>query len=89
MSNDQAVACGVELQFANTYHLLVHPGTEVVESAGGLHRFMGRSRPLITDSGGFQVFSLGACNARLELECSRLTSLFVPHVTFVASMIDC
>ena len=59
VTNTQAVACGVELQFANTYHLLVHPGTEVVEAAGGLHRFMGRSQgPLITDSGGFQVFSL-------------------------------
>ena len=44
--------------FCNTYHLLVHPGTEVVSSAGGLHKFMRRDRPLITDSGGFEVFSL-------------------------------
>lgn len=41
--------------FCNTYHLLLHPGTEVVEAAGGLHSFMNRNRPLITDSGGFQV----------------------------------
>lgn len=59
VTNLQAAACGVELQFANTYHLMVHPGPEVVHTAGGLHKFMGRSSgPIITDSGGFQVFSL-------------------------------
>ena len=55
----QADAAGMQLMFCNTYHLLVHPGADVVRNAGGLHRFMGRERgPLITDSGGFQVFSL-------------------------------
>ncbi len=39
----------------NTYHLLLHPGADVVAAAGGLHAFMNRQRPLITDSGGFQV----------------------------------
>jgi queuine tRNA-ribosyltransferase len=47
--------------FCNTYHLLLHPGTEVVAAAGGLHRFMNRDRPLITDSGGFQVRLMLAC----------------------------
>mgnify|MGYP001129894072 CR=1 FL=1 len=42
--------------FCNTYHLLLHPGPEVVAAAGGLHNFMNRNRPLITDSGGFQVW---------------------------------
>nr|WP_309477199.1 tRNA guanosine(34) transglycosylase Tgt [Candidatus Comchoanobacter bicostacola] len=46
------------LVFANTYHLLLHPGPEVVQKAGGLHQFSGRKGPIITDSGGFQVFSL-------------------------------
>ena len=56
MTNEQAAACGVQLQFCNTYHLLVHPGAEEVAAAGGLHQFMGRTdAPLITDSGGFQV----------------------------------
>lgn len=59
VTNAQADACGVQLMFANTYHLLVHPGPEIVRGAGGLHAFMGRSRPIITDSGGFQLFSLG------------------------------
>ena len=45
------------------YHLVVHPGADVVGAAGGLHKFMGRDRPLITDSGGFQVFSLAQATA--------------------------
>jgi len=44
----------------NTYHLWLRPGIDVIKSAGGLHRFIGWNRPLLTDSGGFQVFSLGA-----------------------------
>jgi queuine tRNA-ribosyltransferase len=44
----------------NTYHLWLRPGTEVIRTCGGLHRFMGWQRPLLTDSGGFQVWSLGA-----------------------------
>ena len=53
----------LDLMFANTYHLMLQPGAGVVEQAGGLHTFMGRNKPLITDSGGFQVFSLGAIDA--------------------------
>ena len=51
-------AIGAEIVLANTYHLHVRPGEEVVAELGGLHRFMGWDRPLLTDSGGFQVFSL-------------------------------
>ncbi|MCX7895109.1 MAG: tRNA guanosine(34) transglycosylase Tgt [Thermoanaerobaculum sp.] len=47
-----------EMILANTYHLLLRPGVEVVERLGGLHRFMGWHGPILTDSGGFQVFSL-------------------------------
>ena len=49
-----------QLMFCNTYHLMLQPGPEIVEQAGGLHNFMNRQRPLITDSGGFQVFSLAS-----------------------------
>ena len=49
---------GMQLMFANTYHLLLQPGRDVVKAAGGLHPFMNRTAPIITDSGGFQVFSL-------------------------------
>lgn len=48
----------IQLMFCNTYHLLLHPGPQVIEQAGGLHQFMRRNGPIITDSGGFQVFSL-------------------------------
>ena len=49
---------GAEIILANTYHLLLRPGDELIGNAGGLHRFTGWSRPLLTDSGGYQVFSL-------------------------------
>ncbi|HJZ23456.1 MAG TPA: tRNA guanosine(34) transglycosylase Tgt, partial [Candidatus Babeliales bacterium] len=49
---------GLQLMFCNTYHLMLQPGTRTVAAAGGLHQFMNRKQPIITDSGGFQVFSL-------------------------------
>ena len=52
-------AMGVQQILANTYHLALRPGREVLRAAGGLHRFMDWDRPILTDSGGFQVFSLG------------------------------
>ncbi len=51
---------GLQTLIANTYHLHLQPGSELVKKAGGLHAFMGWGGPLLTDSGGFQVFSLGA-----------------------------
>jgi queuine tRNA-ribosyltransferase len=54
--------------FCNTYHLLLQPGPEVVQRAGGLHRFINRKLPIITDSGGFQVFSLAYGSVADELK---------------------
>ena len=51
---------GTRIVVANTFHLMLRPGAETVEALGGLHRFMHWDRPILTDSGGFQVFSLGA-----------------------------
>ena len=51
---------GAQIILGNTYHLYLRPGTEVLENAGGLHSFMGWDRPILTDSGGYQVFSLAA-----------------------------
>ena len=51
---------GAEIILANTYHLFLRPGDELIARAGGLHRFMGWSGPILTDSGGYQIFSLGA-----------------------------
>src|SRR5574338_868711 len=50
---------GASLVLANTYHLYLRPGDELVAEMGGLHRFMRWPHPILTDSGGFQVFSLG------------------------------
>ncbi|MCF8240142.1 MAG: tRNA guanosine(34) transglycosylase Tgt [Melioribacteraceae bacterium] len=49
---------GARIILANTYHLYLRPGTEILEKAGGLHRFMNWERPILTDSGGFQIYSL-------------------------------
>jgi len=53
-------AMGAQIILGNTFHLWLRPGTDVIERFGGLHRFEGWSRPMLTDSGGFQVWSLGA-----------------------------
>ena len=55
---DQVRATGAQMVLANTYHLALRPGEQLVEKLGGLHRFMGWDGPVLTDSGGFQVFSL-------------------------------
>lgn len=58
----------LQLMFCNTYHLMVQPGTNIIKQAGGLHTFMQRKSPLITDSGGFQVFSLAYGTVHDELK---------------------
>jgi len=60
MSPDELREVGAQIVLGNTFHLWLRPGTEVIARHGGLHRFMGWDRPILTDSGGFQVFSLGA-----------------------------
>ncbi|RJQ36376.1 tRNA guanosine(34) transglycosylase Tgt [Candidatus Parcubacteria bacterium] len=59
MTADQVLATGTQLLICNTYHLHLRPGEGIVKKHGGLHAFMHWPRPLMTDSGGFQVFSLG------------------------------
>src|SRR5215212_2183905 len=58
LESAEVAGLGYELVLGNTYHLFVSPGPERIATAGGLHGFMGWERALITDSGGFQVFSL-------------------------------
>ena len=58
VTGEQLEALGVEIILGNTYHLLLRPGDELIARAGGLHAFMGWTRPILTDSGGYQVFSL-------------------------------
>ena len=65
---------GADVVLANTYHLYLQPGEKLVEAAGGLGKFMGWDGPTITDSGGFQVFSLGAAFNRKVSKIGRATS---------------
>ncbi len=51
-------SCGAQIMLSNAYHLFLRPGMEVIRQAGGLHKFMGWEKPVLTDSGGFQIFSL-------------------------------
>jgi queuine tRNA-ribosyltransferase len=60
-------ATGAQIILANTYHLMLRPGLETLQAAGGLHHFMGWNGPILTDSGGFQIFSLGG-NVRVREE---------------------
>lgn len=68
LDNQMAKEMGLQLMFCNTYHLMLQPGTDVVKQAGGLHTFINRSAPIITDSGGFQVFSLAYGTVKDELK---------------------
>ncbi len=60
LTPDEVVDLGAQIVLGNAYHLYLRPGVEAVNRFGGLHRFMGWPRPILTDSGGFQAFSMGA-----------------------------
>ncbi|MFA6437314.1 MAG: tRNA guanosine(34) transglycosylase Tgt [Candidatus Paceibacterota bacterium] len=73
LSPDELKSLEVQIIFANTYHLFLRPGESIVKKMGGLHKFMNWNGPIITDSGGFQVFSLGA---GLEEGVGKIASIF-------------
>ena len=58
LDNADALSCGSQAMMMNTYHLMLEPGADVVARAGGVHKFSGWEGPVMTDSGGFQAFSL-------------------------------
>src|SRR5947208_5583783 len=60
VTNRDLEALGAEILLSNTYHLYLRPGDDLIARRGGLHRFIGWTRPILTDSGGYQVFSLAA-----------------------------
>ncbi|WP_305906622.1 tRNA guanosine(34) transglycosylase Tgt [Methylomarinum sp. Ch1-1] len=60
MTPDELTGIGAQIILGNTFHLMLRPGMDVIKEHGGLHGFMGWDKPILTDSGGFQVFSLGA-----------------------------
>ena len=59
---DDIIKTGSEIILSNTYHLMIRPGVERIQSIGGLHKFMNCNLPILTDSGGFQVMSLSKLN---------------------------
>lgn len=58
ISNEELESLGAEIILSNSYHLYLRPGTEIIKMAGGIHGFIGWKKPMLTDSGGFQIFSL-------------------------------
>ena len=67
----EVAALGYDMVLGNTFHLFITPGEDYVEAAGGLHRFMGWDGPIVTDSGGFQVFSMGHGSVADEIKGRR------------------
>ena len=55
---DELLDLGAEIILGNTYHLMIRPGEEIIKAHNGLHKFMGWEKPILTDSGGFQIWSL-------------------------------
>jgi len=59
LTPEMVMDCDADIILANTYHLFLRPGEDLLEEFGGIHQFMNWHKPMLTDSGGFQVFSLG------------------------------
>lgn len=66
MSNEELIDCGTQVILGNTYHLHLRPGEKLIQRQGGLHKFMNWKGPILTDSGGFQVFSLAKLRTMSE-----------------------
>ena len=64
-----------EIILSNTYHLYLRPGVDVINSAGGLHKFMNWNKPILTDSGGYQVFSLSKIISNFDSSANSFTAL--------------
>jgi queuine tRNA-ribosyltransferase len=73
LSPDELEQIGAQIILSNTYHLYLRPGQELIHQAGGLHQFMNWQRPILTDSGGYQVFSLADLN-KVKIEGVRFQS---------------
>jgi queuine tRNA-ribosyltransferase len=75
LTPEQLIAVGTQVVLGNTYHLALRPGADTIAELGGLHRFMNWQRPILTDSGGFQIFSLAA-----NLKIDDRAALFRSHI---------
>ena len=71
LDGPEVEALGYQMVLGNTFHLFIQPGHELIRELGGLHEFMGWRRPIVTDSGGFQVFSMGHGSVAEEIKGNR------------------
>ncbi len=78
MKNDDIKESGADIILGNVYHLMLRPGEDLIEKMGGLHKFMNWNKPILTDSGGFQVMSLGGMKSRDEQRTIFNSSLQKP-----------
>src|SRR5919108_3594983 len=76
MMPDQLRDLNVEILLCNSYHLFLRPGHATIAELGGLHRFMGWDRPILTDSGGYQVFSLRDTQLKLDQDGVTFRSVY-------------
>ena len=79
INSDQIKEIGIQCVLANTYHLYLQPGDELIKKAGGLHSFMNWPGPMMTDSGGFQVFSLGVAFGKGIAKMNKGRELLLPE----------
>ncbi|HWY88954.1 MAG TPA: tRNA guanosine(34) transglycosylase Tgt [Gemmataceae bacterium] len=84
LTPEQLDAAGVQVVLGNTYHLALRPGDEIIAAMGGLHRFMNWHRPILTDSGGYQIYSLGKPRtpnaATLAFKITDAAAVFRSHI---------
>jgi queuine tRNA-ribosyltransferase len=85
---EEVANLGYEMVLGNTFHLLLNPGAEEIERLGGLHGFMGWARPIITDSGGFQVFSMGHGRVADEIKGSRQRASAEPEADAAGAVLE-
>ena len=88
LTPEQVKSLGAEVVLANTYHLYLEPGAERIKSFGGLHKFMNWDGPIMTDSGGFQVFSLGAAYGKNVSKVARSQENPIPDENFVGNLAE-
>ena len=86
LTPEQVRSVGAEVVLANTYHLYLEPGAERIKSFGGLHKFMNWRGPLMTDSGGFQVFSLGSAYGKQASKIARAEDNHIPDESIIGNL---
>ena len=81
VSTEDLEGLGTQVELSNTYHLHVRPGDEKIKAMGGLHRFMSWNKPILTDSGGFQVFSLASLRRIKEETGAKILCGLMPLIS--------